>query len=182
MNRDELLKKIKQKARLDARNRLDPRFRQTMGFLVAKGFLQTNFELQKLPNQRIRIEDAIWAGKNVEPRILEVLPAAVLRLEKHFDLNKEIHKELARVVTQLRDGVEAGDKFCEIPYQKLRAWVNISLRDGRTKIPGEKKIMKTFRLSPRAVEVLEQASRDSGLSVTEVLEKKIVELRAPPRI
>ena len=173
MTRDELLKRIKQKANRDARKRLDPRFRRTMGFLVAKGFLQTNFEVQKLPNQRLRIEDAIWAGRNVEPRILEVLPAAVLRLEKHFDLNEGMHKELARVVRQLRDGVEAGDEFCEIPFHKLKVWANLSLQDGRTKTPRKKKIMKTFRLSPRAVEVLELASRASGRSVTEVLEEKI---------
>jgi hypothetical protein len=173
MNRDELLKKIKVKAKHDARKRQDPRFKRTMGFLVAKGFLQTNFEVQKLPNQRLLIEDAIWAGKNVEPRILEVLPAAVLRLEKHFDLNAEKHKGLARVVNQLREGIVEGDEFFEIPFKKLKAWVNLPLPDGRTKVQSEKKLMKTFRLSPKAVATLEQAALRAGRSITEVLEERI---------
>lgn len=80
-------------------------------FWLQKVFLQTNLEVALTPNKRLRIDDALWAGQNVEPRILEVLPAAVLRLERHFDLNAAKHKELAGVVMQLRKQQKDGDSF-----------------------------------------------------------------------
>ena len=69
----------------------DRRFRESMGFLVAKGFLKTNFPVPLLPNKRLRLEDVLWAGTHVEPRILEVLPAAVLRLEQHRPATRPSH-------------------------------------------------------------------------------------------
>ena len=47
-----------------------------MGFLVRKGFLHTNKTIPLNPNDHIDLSDAVWAGRVVEPRILEVLPAA----------------------------------------------------------------------------------------------------------
>ncbi len=77
MKKEEILKRIVAKAKVDAKMRKEPRFLKVMGFLVAKGFLDVNYPVPRLPNQRLLLEDAIWAGKNVEPRILEVLPAAL---------------------------------------------------------------------------------------------------------
>jgi len=55
-----------------------------MGFLVAKGFLYTNKKIPLNPNEHINLKDAIWAGRFVEPRILEVLPAAYERFKKYL--------------------------------------------------------------------------------------------------
>jgi hypothetical protein len=171
MNREALIEEIKAKARIDAKNRHDQRYLETMGFLVAKGFLKTNMKTSLQPNRRIRIEDAIWAGENVEPRILEVLPAAVLRLGKHFDLDPIKHDKLARVVAQLRKLQLDGDDFFGMPYKKMKVWAEFPLRDKRVKSVGEKKVMKTFRLDRAAVERLAEIAKNMGATETEVLEK-----------
>jgi hypothetical protein len=171
MNREALIREIKKKAKQDQKKRRDPRFLATMGFLVAKGFLKTNREIPLLPNKRIRVDDAIWAGLHVEPRILEILPAAVLRLGKHFDLDPLVHKELFIVVEQLRRRQEQGEAFCGMPYEKVKVWAEFPLRDRRVKPVTEKKVMKTFRLDPVALERLKAAAESKNSSETEIIEK-----------
>src|SRR5688572_24526243 len=102
MKKELILKKIKQAARRDRKKRLDPRYIRTMAFLTAKGFLFANRRFPQWPNLRLQIDDAIWAGKNVEPRILEVLPAAVLRLGRRFDFDPNKHKELDKTLEDLK--------------------------------------------------------------------------------
>jgi hypothetical protein len=174
LNQETLLRKIKAKVKIDERNRHDPRFLGTMGFLVAKGFLKTNLEVPLLPNKRLRIADAIWAGMNVEPRILEVLPAAVLRLAKHFDLDRAKHKELAEVVEQLRKQEKNGTNFCGMPYEKIKQWADLPLRDKRMKPMTEKKIMKAFRLDPKALVRLKEKALEKNCSETEILESLLL--------
>lgn len=169
MSRKALIRQIKEKAEQDARNRRDTRFLDTMGFLVAKGFLRTNMDIPLMPNKRLRVADAIWAGQMVEPRILEVLPAAVLRLRRHFDLDPK-HQELITVMNQLKNREEKGKPFMGIPYEKIRMWAELPLRDRRVKPVGRKKILKTFRLEPEVVENLRVAAKDQGCTETEVLE------------
>lgn len=170
MNREDLIARIRHQVRQDTRNRRDRRFRDTLGFLVAKGLLKTNVPIDLAPNRRLRIDDAIWAGCTVEPRILEVLPAAVLRLSRHFDLDPLKHAGLARTVDQLRRRKAHGDAFCGIPYEKLRVWAELPLRDKRVKPASEKKVSRTFRLSPAALERLRSMARERGSSETATLE------------
>lgn len=169
-DKDMLIQQIRRKALQDERNRQDPRFTGTMGFLVAKGFLKSNIDFVRLPNKRLRIADAIWAGLNVEPRILEVLPAAVLRLPRHFDFDPAEHADLARVVGQLRRREAEGDGFHGIPYAKIRVWAELPLRDKRVKPVTKKKKVKTFRLDPLAVERLTKAAQQRQCTETEVIE------------
>jgi hypothetical protein len=176
VNREDLIQQIKEKAKLDAINRRDRRFLETMGFLVAKGFLKTNIDLPLLPNKRLHLDDAIWAGENVEPRILEVLPAAVLRLGKHFDLNPKIHPILAHVVDQLRKREEKGNPFYGVPYEKLRIWADFPLPDKRVKPVKKKKILKTFRLDPEKVKSLRKAALAKGCTETEILEELLTNI------
>jgi hypothetical protein len=176
MNKEELLKKIKAKAKVDAKNRHDPRYLETMGFLVAKGFLKTNRKIPLVPNKKLEIDHAVWAGLNVEPRILEVLPAAVLRLARHFDLDPLKHRELAEVVDQLRRRVDTGADFCGMPYEKVKVWVDLPLRDKRTKTMTEKKVVKTFRLDPAAVMKLRKIAKEKNCNETEILENLIFDI------
>jgi hypothetical protein len=174
MNKEALIKLIKEKAKRDKVNRRDPRFQMTMGFLVSKGFLQTNYAVPRLPNVRLRIDDAIWAGIHVEARILEVLPAAVLRLEKHFDFNPIEHKELARTIQDLREQKDKGQDFLGMPYKKLKPWVNLKLKDGRTKKLNDKKIVKTFRFKPGIVEKIRILAAKSKITETALIEKAVL--------
>jgi hypothetical protein len=141
-----------------------------MGFLTAKGFLQTNLKVPLTPNKRIRVEDALWAGKNVEPRILEVLPAAVLRLGKHFEIDPARHGDLIAVVEQLRKRDQGGNAFLGMPYEKIRQWAELPLRDKRVKKVTEKKVVKSFRLEPKLVDRLRVMAVEKGCTETQVIE------------
>lgn len=173
MKRKELLKKITQAAGRDRKRREDPRFIETLGFLVAKGFLLTNQNVPLLPNKKIKLRDAIWAGTNVEPRILEVLPAAALRLPRHFDLNANEHPELFAIVEKLKGGETTGDPLWGVPYEKLMTWVHFPLTDRRMKDIAERKVTKTFRLKPTIVRKLRELALNYGCSETEALERSI---------
>ncbi len=174
MKKEELLKKIAAKAKRDARNRRDRRFLETMGFLAAKGLLTANYAFPRLPNRRLKVEDALWAGREVEPRILEVLPAAVLRLGAHFDFNAEKHPELAAVLTALRKQKPEGPDFLGVPYSKVKVWADFPLPDRRVKLVSEKKIPRTFRLRPNVIVALKERARQAGCTETELLERKIL--------
>ncbi len=168
MNKEALILRIKKQAKRDAKNRRDPRFIETMGFLIAKGFLKANHVFPLLPNKRLYIDDAIWAGQNVEPRILEVLPAAVLRLRKHFYPFENM--TLLTVIDQLRRREEKGDAFFGMPYEKVKQWAEFPLLDKRVKSVTQKKVVKTFRLDPVALERLKRVAEEKGVTETEVLE------------
>ncbi len=171
MKQEDVLKLIKAKARLDKKNRKDPRFIGTMGFLVAKGFLKFNAPIPLTPNKRLKIKDAIWAGKTVEPRILEVLPAAILRLEGHFDFDKNEYPELARVIAQLQKQLPNGDNYMDIPYNKIRTWADLPLNDARTKTPSQKRKVKTYRLHPQSIEIIKHLAQVWQCSETEAIER-----------
>ncbi len=174
MNQDLLLRKIRQQAKRDERNRTDPRFLETLGFLVAKGFLKTNLDIPLLPNKRLRIEDVIWAGRNVEPRILEVLPAAVLRLTNHFDFDELKHRELATVLEELRKNKVDGPPFFEMPYRKLRTWLELPLADRRIKPLDQKRITKTYRLRPVVIAEIKRLAKEWNCTETEAIEKRLL--------
>jgi hypothetical protein len=174
MNRAELLERIRRRARQDEKHRRDRRFLDTMGLLVAKGLLRTNVPLALRPNKRVRVEDALWAGRHVEPRILEVLPAAILRLGRHFDLDPDKHADLARVVARLRAREDHGEEFRGIPYAKLKIWAEMPLPDRRVKPAGERKLARTFRLHPRVSERLQELARERRTTATAILESLIL--------
>ena len=171
--KEDLFKRIVRAAKRDEARRRDPRYLATMGFLVAKGFLKTNRSILLQPNRKLQIDDAIWAGKNVEPRILEVLPAAVLRLPRHFDLDPVKHAELFRTVGLLRKADAAREPLWGIPFEKFKVWVRLPLSDRRMKHVTEKKVTKTFRLRPEVIQKLQELARELGCSETEALERSV---------
>lgn len=168
MNKGEILQRAQEKAKKIKRQRKDPRFQKTMGFLVAKGFLYTNEDIVLQPNAHIKIADAVWAGKNVEPRILEVLPAAVIRLGKHFDGDTTEDIELKQAIKNLLDNNKG--TFYRIDLEKIKPWLNLKLKDGRTKKNDEKKVMKSFRLKPSTIHALVRIKKQIGKSESEIIE------------
>jgi hypothetical protein len=171
MDRKKLIEKFKLKAKQTAALRRDPRYRRTLGFLIQIGFLKANEEYPPLGNQRLKIKDAIWAGQKVEPRILEVLPAAFARLPKRFDYDPEEVAQLIKIVQSLRESKDAGQDFMGVPYEKVLVWYNHPILDGRTKTPDEKKIPRNFRFKPEVIRRLEKRAKADKLSVTDLIEK-----------
>ncbi len=172
-----ILAGFKQLAKRNARRRNDLRFTNTIGLLVAKGLLATNRPILDRPNARIDVSDALWAGKNVEPRILEVLPAAIARLPKHFRIPlKPTAEETQLLATAgaLSKHVLDGEPFLGIEYKKLKVWMDLPLRDGRIRSGNARKRMKSFRLRSDAIEKLAKSAEASGLSEAEVIERLLL--------
>lgn len=174
MDNIKLIEQIKKAAKADEKNRKDIRYKRAMAFLVQKGFLKTNIVFKKYYHTRLNAKDAIWAGKNVEPRILEVLPAAMARFPKAFKLDKTKEAlNLEKVANELNAGLNAGDDFLNIPYEKTKVWMNLELNDRRTKIARDKKMTKTFRFKPELINKLEILAAKNKQSETAILEKMI---------
>jgi predicted DNA-binding protein len=173
MNKDDVIEKINILAEQDEKRRQDPKYLKVMGFLVAKGFLHTNTAIALYPNENINLKEAIWAGRNVEPRILEVLPAAYERFPKHFYGNRDIIEKLEQIIDCVKQKGDRKIDFCGIPVEKLKPWFFIRLRDGRSKSLDQRKVSKNFRFKPETIEKLKNLKIQTGQSETEILEKLI---------
>ena len=174
MNNKKLIEQIKKAALKDDKNRKDLRYKKAMAFLVRKGFLKTNMNFENYYQAKIKIKDLIWAGQNVEPRILEVLPAAAARLPRAFifDTTKNTIA-LQKVVIDLNENKAKGADFLKVPYEKIKVWMNLTLNDGRTKIAENKKIMRTFRLKPETIHKIELLKKKNGTSEATVIESLV---------
>lgn len=161
MNKNAFIKKIKAKAKQNKLNREDLRFKKTIALLKGKGLLDTNLKIHPAPQIRIEVQDAIWAGKNVEPRILEVLPAAILHYKKNFLCTKPLPAELEEVLQAIQTDAPNGPPFEGIPYEKMKHWANTQLKDKRTKPTKDKKLPKYIRLQVRHLNKI-KALVDSG--------------------
>ena len=173
MNKEDVIEKINKLSQQDKKRRIDPRYLKVMGFLVAKGFLYTNKEISLNPNDHIHLKDAIWAGRFVEPRILEVLPAAYERFKKHFSGDAETIEKLEQIIDGIKQKSDHKIEFYGTPIEKTRPWFFIRLRDKRSKSFDKRKVSKTFRFKPETVTRLKNLKEQSGQSETEIIEKLI---------
>lgn len=173
MNKEEQIQKITMLAQQDKEWRRDPRYLNIMGFLVAKGFLYTNERIPLNPNAYINLKDALWAGRLVEPRILEVLPAAYERFKKHFSGDADTIAKFEQVIKRIRQKDNQWSEFFGISIEKIRPWFFIRLKDGRSKSIDKRKVSKTFRFRPETVEILKNLKEQTGQSESEILEKLI---------
>ncbi|MCB9026435.1 MAG: hypothetical protein H6625_08980 [Bdellovibrionaceae bacterium] len=156
MEINEFLQKIKNKAAQNKLNRTDIRFTKTIALLKAKGLLRTNQPITARTGARVELRDAIWAGRNVEPRILEVLPAALLHYRANFIGLENIPPKLEEVLKAIRNNAELGPNFEGIEYAKMKSWANAPLRDKRTKPVNEKKQKKTFGFQLKTINKLQE--------------------------
>lgn len=171
MKPKQLLWKIKRAALRDEKFRQDSRYKRSMAFLERKGFLHSNQNFEKHYRSRLNIGDLFWAGTHVEPRILEVLPAAVARLPRCFVLDETKESELLRkIIFHLNSEDEEGPEFFNVPYEKLKVWMQLPLKDKRTKPHQDRKVMRTFRLQPKTLQKLALLKKKLGLSETAVIE------------
>lgn len=173
MNKEDVIEKINKLAQQDKKRRIDPRYLKVMGFLVAKGFLYTNENIPRFPNEHINLKDAIWAGRFVEPRILEVLPAAYERFKKHFSGDADIIEKLEQIIDGIKQKNNLKIEFYGISIEKIMPWFFIQLRDKRSKPFDKRKVSKTFRFKPETVDILKSLKERSGRSETEILEELI---------
>lgn len=167
--KDILVEKIKKAAKQDKIKRKDPRFLRTMAFLTKKGALKANRDYDRWYRGKLFLRDALWTGEHVEPRVLEVLPAMALRLPKEVIYTKAPDAFLM-ALEALRNDKNEGPDFMGISFAKYKVWLDLELKDKRTKPARKKKIMRSFRLSPHCIKKLEQEINKTGKSGSEVIE------------
>ena len=152
------------------RQRRDPRYRRVLGRFVSAGLLSTND--QTVPHRSaVRVADALWAGE-IEPRILELLPALLIKKPSFFQGEAALPDDLARVVRALRRGEVPGE-FRGIPGSDLARWLPRLGRSGT--LPSR---LRCFRLSAEDSRLIAQLSRELCTTEVAVLRRSLRELGA----
>lgn len=163
MNKNELIRKAKLKAKRLAQKRQDPRFVKTMGKLKRAGFI----DIRNIPETRgqVFLDDALWAAK-IEPRIHELLPAIIVKHPKFFTFQTLPH-DLETVVQEIKRG-KAKSTYQGFEAKDYERWVpSIGRQDTYPRI------MKSFRLKREDITLLEKLQKKTGQSKTQIIREAI---------
>lgn len=120
------------------RKQRDPRFKKVLGRFVAAELLTTNIEGIRPHDKPVPLEDALWAG-TVEPRIMELLPAVLVKKPGLLRLPKELPEDVAEVMHAIRHGKTA-PRFRGVTPDQYLPWVTEVGRKGRSP-----SVLKSFR-------------------------------------
>jgi hypothetical protein len=145
------------------RRRRDPRYLRTLGRLVEAGLLTTNQPV-RLHSEPLRVPDVLWAGE-AEPRFLELLPALLVKRPSMLVDPRDLPEDLRSVVRRLRRNL-VPETFRGIPGADVYRWLpRVGHKD---KFPAR---LKSFRLKPDDVQLLEHLSQTLGISETDVIRR-----------
>jgi hypothetical protein len=147
--------------------------RRVFGFFVAKGLLIAPHIAPK-SSVKLRIADVVNVGLHVEPRIIEVLPAAMLHFPRSFIGYEDMPEKLREALDCIRSGKELGPSLAGIPYKAMLRWANEPLPDKRTRPERDRRITKAFRLKRAALEKLKTDASSAGLTETRYLEELLL--------
>jgi hypothetical protein len=163
ISRGELQRRAKRRLTQIKHGQKDARFLRVMGRFVDEGLLLVNEEVAPFRG-RLSIEDVLWAGE-LEPRLLELLPALVVKRPALFEAGSGLPEDLGSVVVDLkRDRVPQA--FRGIPGPDLHRWLTRVGRRG--KVPA---LLKSFRFTPEDLRLLEHLAQKLGISQTDVVRR-----------
>ncbi len=163
MNVEELRKRARARNAILRRRKRDPRFISVVGRLVHAGLLVANYAVE--PNREpLAVADALWAGE-VEPRIVELLPALLVKCPALFAAEQPLPGDLAAVVSELRRDRIPSD-FRGISGTTVHRWLSRVGRKG--KVPS---LLKSFRLTPEDQRLLQRLKETLDVSETEVIRR-----------
>jgi len=152
------------------RQRRNPRYRRVLGRFVTAGLLSSNEPT--LPNRAaLRVADALWAGE-LEPRILELLPALLIKKPSFFEDRAALPADLAEVVRVLRRG-EVPAEFRGIPGADLARWLP---RLGRSGAPPSR--LRCFRFTAEDSRLLSNLSLELKTTEAAALRRALREFGA----
>src|SRR5580692_7437083 len=97
MKTKDVLKRAKDLQEKNKVRKLDPRYKKVLGFLTAKGLLFDE-TIEPRPNVKLDMKDVFWVAEKVEPRVFEVLPAALLHFTKTFFNTEVIPNDLKEII------------------------------------------------------------------------------------
>ncbi len=126
MKSSDLVKKMQVLVAEDERQRQQPAYQKTIAWLHYLGLLRHNKILPERHHVQLSevLESAI-----LEPRILELLPAIMIKIPEVFQFERnEIPKDLLNVMKHLEKGKNPPD-FRGIPAQKYSQWLASNILD-----------------------------------------------------
>jgi hypothetical protein len=136
-----------------------------MGRFVHEGLLVTNESIQAY-DEPLEVSEVLWAGV-VEPRLLELLPALLVKRPGLFRDANELPEDLAEVVRKLKRDQEPAD-FRGISGRDVHGWLRRVGRRGRAP-----SLLKSFRFKPEDQRLLRALSEQLGVSETEVVRRAL---------
>lgn len=160
----------KQRAALYA----DKRYTKTLGFFQAKGLLWAK-NIKPVGGVKLAIKDVLWVAKNIEPRVFEVLPAALLHCPRSFLVQTHLPEEIKQILQALKLGLAQGPSYIGIPFGKFKFWAEFKTKDGRVRALSEKSVARSFRLLPQAARLLEDRAKAEGISQGVMISKIILD-------
>jgi hypothetical protein len=120
------------------RARRDPRYLRAVGRFVNDGLLETNDPLVVAHDAPVALDDILWAGR-YEPRLLELLPAVVVKRPSILAPPVELPADLREAVCAVKAGRDHPD-FRGVPGEAYARWVPHVGRKGH---PSQ---LRSFRL------------------------------------
>jgi hypothetical protein len=141
----------------------DPRFERVLGRFVREGLLVVNHDVRE-HTESLRIDDVLWAG-TVEPRLLELLPALMVKRPSMFVRVASLPVDLGQAVEALQRDREPLE-FRGIAGKDVHRWLRRVGQKG--KAPSR---LKSFRFTPDDQRLLQHLVQELGLSETDVLRR-----------
>ena len=150
-------------------NQWDEKTERIFGFFVATGFLGIE-GIRPLPTIKLDIEDVIKVGTEIEPRVLEVLPAAMLRFPRSFLNWDKVPPKLQLVLDCIKKNKEEGPDLAGLPYKDLKRWANFQLPDKRSLPVNERRVRTNWRLKPATLAEIKRLALEQEIDETAVIE------------
>jgi hypothetical protein len=163
------LRKLKAEYDSIRKHQSSDRFKRVMGRLIALKLILPNSSIRPI-RKKLSILDYIWSGK-YEPRILELLPALVLKRPSLFTDLEKCPSDLQEVLRDIKKGDPTKD-FRGIPSQSYVRWIPLIGHKGV-----QVSQVKSFRLKQEELILLRELKK-CGFSESEAVREGLKLLHA----
>lgn len=153
----------------------DRRFRRTLRFFAAKGYIQTALPPALAYRQKISTKDLLWSCEHVEPRLYQLIPAALLRFEGHFEPFGEWPPELQRMTESLKNDLDQPVSWQGFSDSVIKGWLSFPTGDRRSRRAGSKII--SLRIKTETCRFLDLYCEERKIDRTEGIHRAIEKLK-----
>jgi hypothetical protein len=113
----------------------------------------------------------------VEPKLYQVVPAALLRFEGHFEPFENWSPELQQMIKILKMNPDANVNWQGLPESIVRDWRKFPARDRRFRKSLSKSKSISVRLKANTVQELDSYCAERSIDRTEAIHRAIEKLK-----
>lgn len=147
----------------------DKRTKEVLTYFEDIKLLFTNIEKRK-PKLPLSVVEALWVAENAEPRVLELLPSAIVNYPNDWKKLDKLPKEIQEIIKNIENGTTPEiDYYKGIAVREMLRWADLGNIDGRRKAPDKKKKLCSFRFNQRIVNLLKEKSEQANLSQSDYI-------------